>query len=122
MAKPLDHPQFRELKMKWDQILAETGLEDLEDEWGNLKQRASNAYRGADAVTREAKLQFFTQVSQYTAHAKFPNKLERFIMESLGEGVKQVDIRLRLAEHGIRIHRVTIYRIIQKWLKAWNLR
>lgn len=122
MAKPSDHPRFRALKRDWDLILAETGFDDLEDEYGNLKQRASNAYRGADAISREAKLSFFTQVSQHASHTRFPNKLERFIMECLGEGTKQIDIRRKLAERGIRKHRVTIYRIIHRWLKEWNLR
>lgn len=122
MGKPSDHPKFRALKRQWDVILMEVGFEDLEDERGQLKQRASNAYRGAHQVVREAKLEFYMQVAQRVAHTQFPNPRDRFIMECFAEGIKQVDINRMLFKCGRGMHRISLWKVIRKWLVRWNLK
>jgi len=122
VGKPSDHPGFKKIKRKWDQRLAESGFKDLEHPSGKLKQRASNAYRGASPEQREAKLDFFMKVAQHTSETRFQIRGEKFIMESFAEGVPQVEIERRLAARGIRKHRITILKIIKKWLLLWNLK
>lgn len=124
MAKPSAHPKFKALKKKWDRILAETGFEDLEDERGNLKQRASRyeAYGGGDPISRKAKTDFFAQAAQHLSRTRFPNKRDRFIMECYVDGVKQVEIRRTLHARGMGLSRVYMWKIIRKWLVKWNLK
>lgn len=122
MGNPSDNPKFRTLSKQWDRILFETGFRDLEDKDGNLKQRAANAYRGASAVEREARLEFFTQVSHFVTQTKFGAPLEEFVMSKFSDGFKQVEIQKMLHKLGLPRHRCTIHRIIQRWLREWKLR
>lgn len=122
MAKPSDHAGFRAKQKFWYRLLAETGFKDLEHPSGNLKQRASNAYRGAGQEQREAKLNFFMKVARRAAHTQFPDKAEKIIMESFADGIKQVDIRKKLAAKSHHNSRAYVWRVISQWLKTWNLK
>lgn len=125
MGKPSDAPGFQALKRKWDRILDEVGFSDQEDAYGNLKQTAAGIYArygGRDSVSRGAREQFYRELGARVARARFPRKVERFILEGVAAGLTQVGIQRRLAAAGIRLHRVTIGRIVKKWLTAWGLR
>lgn len=121
-SHPFTSKSFKELQHEWYEKLAESGFVDIENDEEEVKQYAANSYRGASQEERIAKLDFFMKLSQHVMSTHFKNKTERFVMECYANGIKQVNIRKRLASIGIQRHRITIYRTIQKWLRIWNLK
>ena len=125
MGKPSDHPRFKTLKRQWDEILKETGFEDIEDELGRLRQYSRGIYSrygASNLVQLQAREQFWRRLTQCVAQAHFDDKLERYVMERYAEGKKQIEIQERLEAIGHPKHRTTIYLIVHKWLTLWNLK
>jgi hypothetical protein len=86
-----------------------------------LKQYASNSFRGADPLEISSKLDFFLEVSAHCERTKFKTPLERLIMERFCEGETKEEIRQRLDGLGITVHRTTIYNVIKRYLILYGL-
>lgn len=123
MAKPSESPKFKELCEEWYKKLHESGFRDIENQAGEMfvlkESGTSRRFKHLDAITREARLQFYDLVSQYTEETDFPNDLERQIMVLYGQGMSQVMIQKTLKLQG---HRCKIYYPLYRWLRRWGLR
>lgn len=123
MAKPSDHPGFKSLLEAWNSKLKESGFKDIETECKGqlvLKQvGAARSYERMDETRREARIQFFRQVTLCTAETEFKNELDRQILTLYGQGYSQAAIKKVL---GIQGHRCKVYYPIYRWLKIWGLR
>lgn len=117
--------RFKTLKARWDKKLADSGFRDAE-EFRNgevvLKQQASNVYRGADEITREAKLEYFLQVSTYIHQTKFRTKIEEFILLQYADGKTRQETINALKKKGVKRTRQTLWRVLNRYLKQWGMK
>jgi hypothetical protein len=123
MAKPSDAPGFKQLLEYWNDILERDGFVDIEAVYyGNQILKRSGTIRRferLDEITREAKFQFFQQVSSYVATTHFKSNLERQILEYYSQGYSQAAIKKMLAIQG---HRCKVYYPIYRYLRLWGLK
>jgi len=137
--KPKDTPywateEFKELSKEWDQKLENSGFKDEEttiDGERVLKQQASNVYRQADVITKEAKLKYYQQLSSAVQKDPPTDPIHKIIMTMTAEGATIKEIvkvlakkKYRLRAHGA-IDRHTVgfirRRYEMKWgIKHWN--
>lgn len=116
---------YKALKREWYNRLKKSGFVDIEEERGGetyLKQNSANAYRGADALTREAKELYFTRLCQLVSATKFPSPIDALVMEQYANGLKYKDTQLALIAAKTPRRRETIWRIRTRWLKEWGLK
>lgn len=116
---------FLTLQREWDQKLKASGFEDAEKSIGGtarLKQRASNSYRGAIQVLREAKLEYYRSLTYHFHETEFSDEVERLIMERRAEGVLIKSICEQLRSMGERCHRETVRHIIRKYEIKWGMK
>ena len=122
--------KFKDLSKKWNKNLSDVGFEDAEIELKDdrtLKQRASNSYRQASVIEREAKLQYYILLGRLVSSTVFPSEIEQSIMTKHADGESIKEIVEELTGQGILIHRRTIGYIIRRWeskwgIKSWNLK
>lgn len=123
MAKPSDHPGFKQLLSEWNRRLAESGFHDVEAiRHGDrvLKQSGSaRRYERLDPITREAKFQFYCQVAKCVSETKFKTEFERQVLTLYAQGHSQAAIKRMLAIPG---HRCKVYYPVYRWLKVWGLK
>lgn len=93
-----------QLKAKWDKILKDEGLEDIEDSNGNLKSwhsfkfytsqfSSTNGTKVQDKlIVNEAKQEYYRLAEQFLYSHKFKNKLEKSIWALHAEGLSYRDI------------------------------
>lgn len=116
---------FKALQIEWDEILRRSGFKDAEKRQGandQLRQRASNAYRGAPETIRENKAHYYELLGEFFYQEVFDDDVERLVMERRSEGVKIKDISRELRELGERSHRETIRHIIYKFEAKWGIK
>lgn len=117
--------KFRELSEKWEALLAESGFVDAEKHSGGksvLKQKATNCYRQASAVAREAKQRYFELLGAHFHKEEFTDDVEAFVMEQRSCGVKIKRICDELSAMDERCHRETIRGIIRKYEHKWGIK
>lgn len=117
--------KFKELERLWYERLESIGFKDAEKTInGNsvLKQRASNSYRAAHQIEREAKLAYYNLLAGYYQQATIQDPVERLVIERRSEGfkIKQISEELRRLEE--RCHRETIRNIIRKYEIKWGIK
>ncbi len=117
--------QFKVLQITWNKKLEKTGFDDCEVELKTgraLKQRASNAYRQANPLERESRLEYYCFLTHLVQNTIFPSELEKLVMEKHSDGHTIEEIVKKLNEKGIKRHRETISFIIKRWQVTWGLR
>ena len=116
----------KELKAYWDQKLKDSGLEDIEEEDARgeriLKRSAPNPLAINPEVIKEAKIDFYRAISRKCTLQQFSNELEEQIMLAYSEGISQAEIKRRMENLGIKMHRETLYEIIYQYLGKWGLK
>lgn len=121
MAKPTDHPGFKTLQAEWYGKLAQDGFGDIECATSldrPLKKSGTvRRFERMDAVTREARIQYFRRVQHHVSQAEFPNQREHDIMNLYAQGVSQVMIQEVLA-----LKRCQVFYPLYRWLRAWGLK
>ena len=123
MAKPSDHPGFKQLLAEWNQKLYESGFRDVEDEkFGERilkKSGSARRYEKLDIITREAKFEYFRRLQTLVHETHFDNEFERQVMALYAQGVSQAMIKRVMKIEG---HRCKVYYPIYRWLKTWGLK
>ena len=117
--------KLKKLKAEWDQKLKDDGFKDIEQTIGNqrvLSQRASNAYRQATTIEREAKQEYYRLLTQYTAQESFDNEADKIIMERRSNGTAIVDISKELKRLGFPCHKQTIRYHIRRYENHWGIK
>lgn len=113
----------RQLKIQlkvWNEKLKQSGFEDAEVELKNdraLKQRATNAYRQASPLEREARLDYYRILGHLSQNTEFTTELERNVMTLYANGSTICEIAGQ-----INRHRQTIRHIIRRWQMRWGIR
>lgn len=116
---------FKDLEQKWYGKLEEKGFKDEEKTIRGdrvLRQRASNSYRGASQVEREAKLRYYEILQCYAGREIFENSVDKLVMERRSNGIKIKDISEELRNKKEKCHRETIRFIIRRYEIKWGLR
>ena len=118
-------PSFKALQKQWECKLKESGFEDAEKtikEERRLKQRASNSYRGACLLIREAKRRYFELLGVWYHKEKWSDSVEAFVLERRSQGTRIKQISEELRAKGERCHRETIRGIIRKYEIKWGIK
>ncbi len=116
---------FRQLRDKWYLKLDTSGFKDQEKVIAGepqLSQYASNAYRQASDVVRDAKLRYYELMAQLMNDNKPDDEVDLIVMTKWIEGNKIKDISAELKRKGKRCHRQTIRYIIRKYENRWEVK
>lgn len=113
-----------ELKAYWDQRLKESGFKDIEIEINGerLLEKSANPHLKTAAVISDSKIAYYRAVSRKTSIHEFASELERQIMIAYSEGVSQAEIKRRMEDIGIKMHRETLYEMIYQYLGLWGIK
>lgn len=143
MAKFWRSSQFESLNQEWEKKLKESGFQDVEKKVGRekvLKQSSDYAYRRREAteIVRDAKLTYFTLLSQWISAEKefFDPQLtltfnpqfeiqnaDRLIMERTAEGKTIREISRELKSLGMhKFNRDTIRYIRRRYENKWGIK
>lgn len=116
---------FDRLKDHWYSKLKNEGFVDLEKNVGKeprLIQNATNVYRQAAQVVREAKMNYFNLLCQSLQEDPPKDRVENLILTRRSEGHKINDICKELKAVGESRYRFTVTCIIRKYETKWNIR
>jgi hypothetical protein len=107
---------------EWTQKLEDSGFKDLEERVDGkwiLKQESGSYFRFRRLApsARENRAHYFSIIVE--AADKIQDPVEREILQLYGHGHNQVEIQQKLSK---KLHRVTIYKLLKKWLRAWGLK
>src|SRR5262245_22924750 len=94
-AKYWETKEFKDLEREWYERLRLSGFDDAEKSINGtriLKQRASNSFRGAIALIRDSKFEYFRLMATAMACEGFSNPIHRFILERRANGFKIIEI------------------------------
>lgn len=120
MAKFYQTKTFKGLQKEWEKRLLESGFIDHEN-GDQLKQNAANSYRRANALLREAKLEYFQIIiHQIYRHGYIPpdmDPLDLTVMVMRGNGLS-----INLVAERNKIHRQTVRFIIRRYEHQWGIR
>ncbi len=125
MPKYWQKMSFKQLEQEWNEKLKESGFIDAEVRVGEervLIQQASNSYRQAPRIVREAKEEYYTIVNQKMDECPPRDRVERIVMYYVALGAKIKEICNELKETGERCHRQTVSFIIRKYEAKWKIR
>lgn len=117
--------QFKILYNSWNQKLKDSQFEDAEIDLKNdrqLKQRATNSYRQATELEREARLEYFLTIGNLANETRFPTALDEYVMLRHSEGASIKEIVAEIRDFSIRRDRKTIRYIIRRWQEIWGIR
>lgn len=117
--------EFRVLQKTWEAKLREDNFADAESLINGkhvLKQRASNAYRGASALDRQAKQKYYNLLGEGFHAETFSDPVEAFVMERRSQGLSIKNICAELKSKGERCHRETVRHIILKYEAKWAVK
>lgn len=122
MAKPSDHPGFRQLLDEWNEKLKESGLLDIERSGiiRDLKRPGTIIrYDRLKMVCADATVEYFRRLGWCLHETIFDNELEKEILTLYSQGITQADIYRRL---GLTGHRCKVYEPLYRWLKEWGMK
>ena len=125
MAKFWQTAEFKALEAQWYETLRHDGFVDAEEEVGgepSLSQNASNAYRKACPIDRQAKIGYYQLLRRCLEVDRPENPIEQLIMIRKSEGVLIKDILKELKSMGIKRHRQTIGYVIRRLENKWQIR
>lgn len=104
MSNPFDTPKFKALQAKWDQKLAKSGFDDIEQRDGNLKQWHAHLFHTrarAHEVERQGKEEYFRYATQFLHTYDFETKADKIIWENHSEGKTAPEIAKILSKRKI---------------------
>lgn len=113
---------FKELTKEWYKRLKEDGFQDIEQDERYLKENSYKAYQGADEITRDTKLLYFTLLTHHIGRAEFKTEVDRIVLLMRSEGAKIKSICDYLSSIGESRTRVTVRIIIRRYEMAWGMR
>lgn len=120
--------RFKELEAEWEKKLAESGFEDAEKKIAGervLKQSADYAYRRKEHTEeyREAKLAYYSLISQKIHGTRFDDDSDKLIMEKTAEGwsIQEISRELKHLEMP-KFNRDTIRYIRRRYETRWGIR
>ncbi len=118
MSDPFNTPEFKALKKKWDAKLVKSGLENIEQEDGNLKKWSNSLYKNeSNPVVIQAKEEYYRLAAQMLHDYPFKNGVERYIWEQHSEGLSIRDIVKKLKKSGAKTHKNKVHRVVQTLVK-----
>lgn len=83
--------EFKELKAYWDQVLKDTGFNDIEQPDEKLKVW-SNRFKLRPELEMESKREYYRAAGQFLHHYPFDNKVEKRIWELHSQGIGKIRI------------------------------
>ena len=116
---------FKTLQETWEAKLRDDGFADAEILINGrriLRQRARNAHRGACALDRHTKQEYYNLLGRNFHAESFSDPVEALIMERRSQGMKIKNISAELKSKGERCHRQTVGDIILKYEEKWGLK
>ena len=116
---------FKEIEDYWYGQLERFGFKDAEKTInGNsvLKQSASNSYRNAKQVERDAKLAYYSLLQGHCNQEAFQDDIEKLVIERRADGFKIKQICEELRSLNERSHRETVRKIIVKYELKWGIK
>lgn len=116
---------FRQLAEEWEQKLEESGFIDIEKSVGEgreLRQYSANAYRQAASLVKETRAEYYTLLSERCAREEFESEIQRYIMQSVAEGARLVEVHRNLLSFNIPINYETIRFIVRRHEHKWKIR
>lgn len=125
MSKFWKTKAFRELEKVWEERLKEAGFKDSEKinrSHRRLKQNASNCYRQAPEVLREAKLRYYELLGLNFYNETFENPVHKTVISMRKDGFKLKEISFYLKSNGKPNHRETIRKILRFYEAKWQMK
>lgn len=123
MGSPFNSPDFKRLLAEWNQRLADSGFRDIEKVKNGqrvLKKSGSEVrFERCNQTLREARENYYDLVRFNIQVTVFEDEIDREILVLFSEGIKQTEIKQRL---DVSLHRSTIYKRLNRWLKRWGLK
>ena len=111
---------------QWNCILKDADFIDCEttDISGErvLKQRATNAYRQADELERDTRLQYYSLLGHLAHNTKFDSQIEQLIMIRHSEGAEIKEIVEEIKLTGSYRCRKMVLFIIRRWQMRWGVK
>ncbi len=118
-------PHFKALQKAWYERLKAEGFEDAEELLGGdlrLREATDRAYRALDDLSRSAKEEYYSVLSQKVQEETFSSPIDQFILELFSEGKKIKHICETLRSLGLGRSRGTIRFRIRVYEVKWGLR
>jgi hypothetical protein len=114
--------EFKELKAKWDKKLEKSGLENIEQEDGNLKNWSSRVFSSSrSGINVEDRIEYYKSVEGYYRTAgqflheyKFKSNKEKLIWELHCEGLSVREIMIIMRKRKFRVYSNGIYDVIRR--------
>jgi hypothetical protein len=118
-----EKPEFKKEQDYWYKKAAEDGFNDIETIHEELKQNSPNAYRQAQPIIRENKLEYFLLLDQFVNddNTNFDNGMDLFVMQRFAEGLTNKAICQLLDSFGHSRHRKTVMFIRRKYENRWKI-
>lgn len=116
-------PEFKERQAYWYDLLAQSGFKDIETN-EQLKAHASDAYRNSPEPTRNAKCEYYLELSRLVKEkaAEFDEGIDYFVIYKLSLGLTQAQVLRELEGLGAARDKHTITYIRRKYEHRWGLR
>ena len=123
MGNPFKTPEFRALLKKWNNILEETGHEEIENfnlDEPALIQWESQRWNNSDALQNSQKQQYYEMAEALLETFEFKNKTYRRVWELHCLGISGRTIAKMIHRKGFRENSIAV--IIRKIQKVSGLR
>ncbi len=118
-----EKPEFKKEQDFWYKKASDSGFNDIETPREELKQNAPNAYRQAEKLIRENKLEYFLLLEQFVNddNTTYDNGIDLFVMQKFAEGLTNKKICQLLNDFGHSRHRKTVMFIRRKYENRWKI-
>lgn len=114
MSSQYKTKEFLELKKKWDEKLKSSGLENIEQEDGNLKKWSNSFYsEESSEIVRQAKEEYYRLATQVLHSYPFKKTTHQFIWEQHSNGVSVRDIAKALRKRRLPWDKNKVHAIVQ---------
>lgn len=123
MSKPSDTPGFRQLLKDWNKKLSDSGFKDIEESrvsGPKLKKTGTEGrFEKEPSYVREARAKYYDIIGEKIIETQFDDEREKQILCFYFEGYSKEQIRNTFSPP---LHRTTVYKKIEKWLRAWGMK
>lgn len=109
-----DSKEFQRLKLEWYRKLAASGFEDIELPSGSLKEWSQTRVNEEDLVRLEAKGVYYGRAKDVLRTYPFRTMIDQTLWFYFSEGMGCRKISWILAEHGIRMNKDKIQKILKR--------
>lgn len=106
--------EFLALKKKWDKKLEKSGLENIEQDDGNLKLWSSHFFKARfNATLFGAKEEYYRLAGQFLHEHVFEDHKTKLTWQLHSEGVSIRDIVIALKKRGFKAYKNAVHRVVQ---------